>query len=238
MGNPNPWPLAWSLTGVCLVTLLGGGAYVMVAMQPAKVTAPTAYSPFSANDKAFRCEYPQGWKSRQGQPQGIESWAEFRSGSARIDINANLQGSLMADVMRAQQTAGDGSGEFGGGGMGGGMPAVPGMEQLPGGGALGPQDRRPPVERLHEAEKEGMEDEYEEYQELPAQPFRSTFGEARLSEFSYKGEGWSGRMKGYRATILGGEKLMTVKCVSTERDWGLLKPAFQRTLNSIAPGGP
>lgn len=235
MGNPNPWPLAWSLTGVCLLTLIGGGAYVYAAMQPEPVAAPKSFARFQAADKAFQCEYPEGWKSRQGQPQGIASWAEFKKGSARIDINADLQGSLVADIMRSQQAVA-GGGEFGGGGMGGGM-GVPGVDQLPGGAALGANDRRPPIERLHEAGKEALAEELEEYQEQAPQKFTSAYGEARLSEYTYKGDGWKGMIHGYRATVLGGEKLLTVRCESTERDWALLKPAFQKTLNTIAPGG-
>lgn len=239
MGNPNPWPLAWSLTAACLVTLFGGGAYVFVAMQPERVQAPTAYAKFAANDKAFKCEYPQGWKARQGQPQGIASWADFKKGSAQIEINADLQGSLQGDILAAQQRMSENmGGESGSGGMGGGMPPIPGMDgQVPGGLGGAPTEKRPPVEVLHDTDKKALDEELEEYQELPVQKFPSNLGDARISEFTYKGEGWTGKMHGYRVTILGGDKRFTVKCESTEKDWPLLKNAFIRTLNSIAPGG-
>lgn len=230
MGNTNPWPLAWSLTAACLVTLLGGGAYVVYAMQPVRVAPPTSYAKFVANDKAFQCDYPSGWKARQGQPQGIASWAEFKKGSAQIEIDANLQGSLQGDILTATQTMGDNmGGDFAG--ASGGMPGVPGMTGGGGGG-----QRRPPIEILHEAAAEDLSDTMDDYKELPAQKFTSRVGDARISEFSYKGEGFKGGMKGYRVSIMGGDKLFSIKCECTDKDFPLLKNAFIKTLNSIAPG--
>ena len=232
MGNTNPWPLAWSLTAACLVVLLGGGGYIVYAMQPEKVSAPTSYASFVATDKAFQCTYPSGWKARQGQPQGIASWAEFKKGSAIIEIDATLQGSLQGDILTAQQSMADNMGGDFAGVSGGGMPGVPGMPGE-GGGA----QRRPPVETLHEAGAEAQEDEKDDYNELAPQKFPSAMGDARISEYTYTGDNWSGKKHGYRVTILGGDKLFSINCECTERDWPLLKPAFIKTLNSIGPGG-
>lgn len=236
MGNPNPWPVAWSLTGVCLLVLLGGGAYVYSASQPEKLQPVTSYAQFVADDKAFQCQYPSGWKVKSAQPQGISSYANFRKGAAEINIDADLQGSLMGDIMRSQQTMAENpGGDFAGGGGGG---SVPGLEQLPGGGGMAPNDRRPPVERLHEAKKEDMDSEHEGYQEQPPAVLQSALGEGRVSTYTYKGEGWAGKMKGIRATILANEKLVSVLCECPERDFTMLKPAFDRVLQTLKPGGP
>lgn len=235
MGNPNPWPLAWSLTALCLVILLGGGAYVYSASQPEKLKPVTSYSQFVAGDKAFACDYPGGWKVTSGQPQGIASFAYFKKGAAEISIDANLQGSLMADMMRSEQIMAENAGaDFAGGGGGG---AIPGMEQIPGGAGLGASDRRPPVERLHEAGKESFAEDKENYEEQGPAPLQSHLGDGRLSTFSYKAGGWSGKMKGYRATILASDKLFSVVCECPERDFNTIKPAFDRVLQSLKPGG-
>lgn len=96
---------------------------------------------------------------------------------------------------------------------------------------------KPPVEKIHEAEMKAFERKYEGYQEMPAVKFQSPAGDARMSEFTSKGNFFTGKIHGYRATIMGGERRIEVVCVCPETEWAKLKPSFQRIMVSVSPGG-
>jgi hypothetical protein len=226
--SSNPWPLAGGLITLCLAVLLGGGAFVFAHSSPEKVTAPTTFSTFQANDKSFQCEYPSDWHKRSGESQAIASMASFERGNARIEVTADLAGSLMGDMPAP----------------GAGLPdlsQVPGAGSLPGLSGL-KMDTRPAVERLHEADKKETKLEVEasgfsEYDEDAPQKFECRMGDARSSTFHAKGGFLTGNLKGIRATIMGPERAVKVICRAPEKDWDMLQPAFQRVLKSIAPPG-
>lgn len=236
----SPWPLAGGLTAACLLTVVGGGAFVLTASRPKPVTAPTAFKTFAAADGSFRCEYPDGWGKRAGDSHGIASAARFSSGEAAIVVESDLTGSLIGDMPQP------------GGGMpgtdpetGGGGAAVPDLSSMPGMEKLGlgnvKMDRRPAVERLHESRKKILErelkiDGHEELTEQPAKAFRSQLGDARWSEFTAKGGFMSGDVHGYRATIMGTERAIYVTCQASEKDWKLVDAAFKRVIGSVGPG--
>lgn len=180
MQNPNPWPQAWTMTAVCLLIVLGCGAYVVAASQPERLKPVTSYAKFTAESKTFSCDYPTGWKVSAAEPQGTDSYAHFKKGTGVISVDADLQGSLQADIMRSNQTQTDNSGgDFAGGSGGGGMPdlsGVPGASRMMGGGA---NDHRPPIERLHEGRKEAFAEDRKDYQEQPATVIQSGLGEGR-----------------------------------------------------------
>jgi hypothetical protein len=56
------------------------------------------------------------------------------------------------------------------------------------------------------------------------------------AEFTGDGGLFAGKVHGYRATNLGGERAFYVLCQCSERDWMMLKPAFERAMGSMAPG--
>ncbi len=59
---------------------------------------------FAPKDEAFRLRYPQGWTSETGsRPDNTYSWATFTQGSAKIQIYADVTGSLMAGSPNAAQ---------------------------------------------------------------------------------------------------------------------------------------
>jgi hypothetical protein len=235
MQNPNPWPQAWTMTAVCLLIVLGCGAYVVAASQPERLKPVTSYAQFTAQSKAFACDYPTGWKVGAAEPQGIDSYAHFKKGTGVISVDADLQGSLQADIMRSSQQQMDNAGGDFAGGSGGGVPdlsGVPGASHLMGGGA---NDRRPPVERLHEARKEAFEEDRKDYQEQAATVIQSALGEGRLSPYTYKGD-WGGKIKGVRVTILSNDKLVQFHAECQEPDFNMMKPAFDHVLQSLRPG--
>ena len=99
---------------------------------------------------------------------------------------------------------------------------------------LPPDQQKPPVEKLHEMDEKQLADSLTDYQEQPAQKLPSPFGDARVSEWTATGHG--GALHGYRATMLGRERELTVICIAPQQNWTVLQPAFQRILNSVTPG--
>ena len=64
---------------------------------------------FAPSDLAFRLRYPAGWKAETGgRSDSMFSWGKFTKGGATIDVNADIQGSLMSgsDVNRQPQEEG------------------------------------------------------------------------------------------------------------------------------------
>lgn len=52
---------------------------------------------FAPKDGAFKLRHPPGWKVETGsRPDNTYSWARFTQGSARIQVNADVAGSLMS----------------------------------------------------------------------------------------------------------------------------------------------
>lgn len=99
---------------------------------------------------------------------------------------------------------------------------------------LPPEQQIPAVQKLHEQDKKQLEDSLTDYQEQPAQKLQTPFGESRLSEWTATGK--AGALHGYRATMLGREREITVICFAPAGDWAPLQPAFQRIINSVTPG--
>jgi hypothetical protein len=178
-----------------------------------RVAAPAKYTKYEASDRAFSCSAPEGWESVSSASQGTRSGALFRKGGALIDVDADLQGSLMGDIARAT------------GNIGAGL--VPGMEGK----------RKPPVETVHEMKEKEVAESMSHYQEQPAKPFRSSAGEARVSEFTAGGGMFAEKVHGYRVTILGGERAITVIAKCPEADWPALQGVFGKVINSIKAGG-
>ncbi len=174
-----------------------------------KLTAPTSYAQFKASDGAFQCDYPSGWESRSAAGQGVMSAGVFKKGGALIDVTADLQGSLMGDIARS-------TGNMMGGGDG---------------------PTKSPVEKVHDLGRGEAAGNIKNYDEQPSKPLQTQMGEARLSEFTGGGGFLSSKVRGYRVTILGGERRIAILCKSPESDWATLQPAFQRVILSVRPGG-
>ena len=215
----NPWPMAWSFTGISSAAMVLGVVYIGFAVQPERVSAPKSFSAFKAKDGSFSCMAPDGWNKASGEMMGIAGRARFRKGEAEVDITSDLAGSLMADIAKA---------------TGAGMPDLSGV---PGASGLATAAKKPPVDMLHEAGKEAIEDEMSGYEEQAAKPFQSQLGEARFSEFTADGRMFAGKVHGYRATILGNDRSFTVICQCGEPDWPGLKPAFEKVILSLTAGG-
>jgi hypothetical protein len=222
--GPAPWMI---IVGGLVFIAAMGGVGAMVMRPPAPVPAPTAFAPYTATDKAFVCQAPQGWETSGFGSGGMNSGVLFKKGDAKIDVTADLAGSLMGDIAAATDRMAGGT-ETAGGGIS--MPGLPGVD-------LGAK-RKPPVEKLHEKGKGSVAKKFGNYEEKPMQTLQSRLGDARFNEFTGGGGSpFSPNVHGYRVTILGGERRVTVVAVCRETDWKALKPAFETTITSLAPGG-
>lgn len=102
---------------------------------------------------------------------------------------------------------------------------------------LPPEQQIPAVQKLHEQDEKQLEDSLTDYAEQPAQKIQTSFGESRLSEWTATGS--AGALHGYRATMLGREREITVISFAPMGDWPVLQPAFQRIIHSVTPeNGP
>ena len=81
-------------------------------------------------------------------------------------------------------------------------------------------------------DKPQLADSLPGYQEGPMQKLESRVGDARISEWTADG----GKTHGYRVTMLGSQREMTVICIAPERNWAILQPAFQHMIASVVPG--
>lgn len=186
---------------------------------PDAALAPTAFTAYTAPDKSFVCQAPNGWKKVESAAAGIMSGVSMTQGNAKVYIASDLMGSLTADIAAAQNAQASN--------VEGMLP--PGMEM---------PKPVPPVEKLHIANKKGLSEKYKDYQENQMQVLTAAIGEGRFSEFTGDAGFFSGgKMRGYRATALSGERSITAYCVCSEKDFDTLKPAFQIILSSIGNGG-
>jgi hypothetical protein len=208
-----------ALVIVAIAAALAGGC------RPDAAKAPTGFMPYVGSDKSFACQSPNGWKRSESGANGIMSSVAFTSGTAKVKITSDLQGSLMADMTRANNAQAEN--------LNGSLP-----EGMPEQVAAQMPKPVPPVEKLHKAGKKSMEETFGDYEETAMTSFPCALGEARLSEFTGEaGILQGGKTHGYRATILSGDRRVTVVCQCPESDWSTLKPAFGTILQSLSPGG-
>lgn len=104
------------------------------------------------------------------------------------------------------------------------------------GGMFG-NDAEPPVAKIHPMGVRHMKEEYGTYDEREPKPFQSKgLGEGRRSTFIASGQ-LGGKVYGYRATLLSGDRRITVLCSCPATNWQTLKPAFETVINSLRVGG-
>jgi hypothetical protein len=172
-----------------------------------KVPAPKSFASYTSKDGRFACDYPRGWKVDGGGNTDF-TWAKFTRGSAEIRIEGDLAGSLIGDIARST----------------GGMM----------GGDLSGEDA--PVARAHDHGLRRLKGEDSGYEERAPKTFDSGMGEGRRSVFITK-QTLGGKIFGYRATLLGGDRRITVTCRCPATNWQVLKPAFEKVITSVKSGG-
>jgi len=170
--------------------------------------APTSFDSYNAKDGSFACQYPAGWEAAGGGKG--HQWAKFTSGSAEIKIETNISGSLIGDIAQSRNQAA---------------------------GIQDAHEDLAPVAQVHEMEKEGFAEDMSNYEEQAPQTVRTGLGDARKAEFTASGT-FGGTIHGYRVTALSRDRRVQVVCQCSESDWETLRPAFDRVIESLAPGKP
>lgn len=218
-GSPKVWLIG--ALGVAFVAALAA-LFFLRASRPSPLPAVQAFVPYKAADNSFACAGPKGWEKQGGASGAIRAGVLFRRDKATIDITSDLAGSLMGDVARANNNQ---------------VESIAGM--LPSGMAANLPKTKPPVEQMHVAAGRALAKRFEGFAEQPLRELRSPLGEARYSEWTADDSGFlrKGKLHGYRVTILGNERRVTVLCQCPDGDWKTLKPAFERVIASLAPGG-
>lgn len=93
-----------------------------------------------------------------------------------------------------------------------------------------------PVAVAHEHGKRKFEEDWEKYEERPPVTFMSAgLGEGRRSTF-IASSALGGKVFGYRATLLGGDRRINVICKCPPSNWKALKPAFEKVVKSVRTG--
>jgi hypothetical protein len=172
------------------------------------VPAPTAFVAYSSPDGRFACDYPKGWEVSGGGKADLPySSTRFTAGNAEIRVDTDLAGSLFGDIAKA-----------GGAGFGG--------------------DAEAPVAKIHPMGIRHMKDEFgANYQEREAKSFQSKgLGEGRKAIFIADGS-FGGKTYGYRATLLTGDRRVTVLTFCPATNWQALKPAFDKVILSLRQAG-
>lgn len=186
--------VAWTLG----LILLGGCS--------GPVPAPTSYTAYNAREGAFQCDCPDGWSCEGGGTK--YQWAKFCRGSAQIEVETGVLGSVFGDMFAAQNAmVGDTT----------------------------PAEDRTPVARVHEMERESFAEDRTDYQEQAPTTVKSGMGDVRKAEFTESGS-LGAKVHGYRATALASEKRVLIVCTCSEADWATLQPAFDHVITSLQPG--
>ena len=99
-------------------------------------------------------------------------------------------------------------------------------------GAMLGGDAEPPVARVHPMGVRQMKEDFPGYEERDPKPVQSGMGEGRRSTFIANGS-IGGKVYGYRATYLSGDRRITVVCSCPATNWKALKPAFEKVIVSL-----
>ena len=107
-------------------------------------------------------------------------------------------------------------------------------------GGSGMADEGVPEELTAEAEVHSfmlreVEEQFGNYEEKDAEVVKPRLGEGRKSEFTASTT-LGGKVRGYRVTILGHDKCITVIAQCPEKHWDTLKPAFNKVIESLERG--
>jgi hypothetical protein len=160
---------------------------------------------FSPKDGAFKLRHPQGWSAETGsRPDNTYSWASFTRGSAKIQVFADVQGSLMSGSDSAGQ-----------------------HEE---GSELAPVHT---AHTLYKKTVSKEYDDYNESNPTLFKGSQLGEGRISAFTASGGGL-FGSKLRGYRATLLTNDRRVTVLCHCPEGDFEKLKPTFLAVCRSLS----
>lgn len=171
---------------------------------------PQKYTQFEADELNFRLKYPEGWEVNHKEGNSpAPPWANFKDGTAYVEIKASISGTLINDIQAA--------GSF-----------DTGEEEV--------NDDLSPIARTHDYQAEKIALDYKEWEDLPgtARNMDIPFGEVRFSEFRANAGFGSGDLAGYRVTMKGGRYQYNVICKCPAYKFDDYKDIFMEMIQSIS----
>jgi len=172
------------------------------------VPAPTAFVPYDSPDGRFSCDYPKGWEVQIGAGKPDAPYSFAKFTKGNAEIRVDA--------------------DFAGSLFG---------DMARASGAMAGADAEAPVAKVHPMGVKHMKDEYTNYEEREAKAFKSKgMNEGRRSIF-IADQTLGGKTYGYRATLLTGDRRITVVCSCPATNWKALKPAFEKVIESLRMGG-
>lgn len=210
---PPPRALVSSVAGTPLYAVLGGVFVGIVALtfamhnlKPKMVPAPAAYKAYTALDGSFACDRPVGWKTKEAGRPG-GTRAMVTFESDKVVVEVESDASKLMTASSNETNP---------------YAATPFAKVMP------------MVQEMHEKDVQQWMDALPNFKEKPAEPYESKFGDARVSEWTAS----KGNIKlhGYRVTMASTDRQITIFCLTPERNWRILEPAFQRIITSVGPG--
>jgi hypothetical protein len=171
------------------------------------VPAPKSFVAYHSPDGKFSCDYPKGWAAEVGAGKPDAPYSYAKFTMGNAEIRVDA--------------------DFAGSLFG---------DMAKASGAMSGDDEAPSA-RVHPLGVRHMKEEFNNYKEKEAKAFRSKgMGEGRRSVFTAD-QMLGGKTYGYRATLLSGDRRITVLCTCPATNWNALKPAFERVIDSLRLGG-
>jgi len=210
---PPPKALVSSVAGTPLYAVLGGVLVGVVALtfalhnlKPKMVAAPASYKAYTALDGSFACDRPAGWKTKEAGRPG-GTRAMVTFESDKVVVEVESDASKLMTASSNETNP---------------YASTPFAKVMP------------MVQAMHEKDVQQWMDVLPNFKDAKAEPFQSKFGDARVSEWTAS----KGNIKlhGYRATMASTDRKITIFCLTPERNWAVLMPAFQRIITSVGPG--
>jgi hypothetical protein len=172
------------------------------------VPAPTSFVTYNSPDGRFTCDYPKGWEASGSGDKTDAPYSWAKFTKGHAEIKVDA--------------------DFAGSLFG---------DMAKASGAMMGGEAEAPAAKVHPLYIPHMKDEYNNYQERAPKAFNSKgVGEGRRSVF-IADQTLGGKIFGYRATLLSGERRITVVCTCPATNWQVLKPAFERVIESLRQGG-
>jgi len=184
------------------------------AFTPKHTPAPESFTTYTAPDKSFACAAPAGWTTTAPTAAKMSDGSASTVGGVLFEQN-----SAKIDITTDNYAT---------------LVAYDVMNNN-----ADPQSLTgSKAGVLHKQWRAKTAAEHKGYAETKIADFDEQMGDARLSEWTARGNalGFGGAMHGYRASFAEGGKTVEVVCQCLDSDWPELKPAFQRVLISFIAG--
>lgn len=88
----------------------------------------------------------------------------------------------------------------------------------------------PPIEKLHAITGQKFASDLDTYTEITTVPRMLPYGDSRITEYTAK------NVHGYRVTVMGRDRRVSIVCRCAPGEWAALQPAFARVIASVAQG--